>query len=306
MIELELKKAARASARASGTASKQPSSGNAVERVPSTAGPNRASTAWTAPPVCEVEEEAAAPKMQVKQTSPWNASSATRAARGSTTSVAKPQTRPPPASANPANARRLWARAGAASRVGGKLTVAQLKTAGKRVETELEVAQKELERRKSQLASATETAQTVLGAESGWVQVIDPESGAPYYFNAGTGETSWEEPLPEGWSVAQDDSGATYFWNASTGEASWERPGNQAPSAEKPAELEVTPMPLWKQLGVPQASKDAEAAELLDDLRGDIDAAVEAGDFEKAIKLRDDFRVSLPRRESVHRISAVI
>ena len=29
----------------------------------------------------------------------------------------------------------------------------------------------------------------------GWVEMLDEGSGQPYYYNDGTGETSWEPPL---------------------------------------------------------------------------------------------------------------
>jgi hypothetical protein len=59
----------------------------------------------------------------------------------------------------------------------------------------------------------------------GWAAAQDAE-GRVYYFNAGTGETSWVPPyvLPEGWAAHQDAEGRTFYACAATGETSWEPP----------------------------------------------------------------------------------
>lgn len=80
-----------------------------------------------------------------------------------------------------------------------------------------------------------------------WEAVADPDSGDTYYWNAKTGETTWERPrpveaaavaeepppppaakrtsLPPGWEAVLDpDSGDTYYWNADTGDVAWEQP----------------------------------------------------------------------------------
>ena len=95
---------------------------------------------------------------------------------------------------------------------------------------------------------------------NGWQEFTD-DSGNLYYYNAGTGETSWTRPtsdfssdeagvnkshdsknsakeeeneeevvneettLPSGWtSLSDESSGRIYFYNEGTGETSWDRP----------------------------------------------------------------------------------
>ena len=72
----------------------------------------------------------------------------------------------------------------------------------------------------------------------GWVEVMDPRSGQPYYANASAGETTWERPvspggvtlehsiaLPPGWfEVTDPSSGRSYYANTVTGETTWARP----------------------------------------------------------------------------------
>ena len=97
---------------------------------------------------------------------------------------------------------------------------------------------------------------------NGWQELTD-DSGNLYYYNAGTGETSWtrptsdfssdeagvnkshdsnndhsakeeenkeeagndQTPLPSGWtSLTDESSGRIYFYNEGTGETSWDRP----------------------------------------------------------------------------------
>ena len=56
-------------------------------------------------------------------------------------------------------------------------------------------------------------------------------------------------------------------------------------------------MPIWKAIGVPQARASGA-------ILSRIEAAVEAGDFETAIELRDQLRLSVPKSDSVHEMSA--
>jgi WW domain len=70
----------------------------------------------------------------------------------------------------------------------------------------------------------------------GWVELIDPTTALPYFFNEGTNETSWDRPVDpvgshddrdmlEGWEeVIEESTGQTYYFNSETGESSWDRP----------------------------------------------------------------------------------
>ena len=58
-------------------------------------------------------------------------------------------------------------------------------------------------------------------------------------------------------------------------------------------------MPLWKAIGVPQARASERAATM-----ATMEEAIEAGDFEKAIELRDELRLSAGKSDSVHQMSA--
>ena len=74
---------------------------------------------------------------------------------------------------------------------------------------------------------------------SDWEAHVDPSSGNTYYYNATTGETSWEPPagfaaapaassLPSEWQEGYDEStGKTYYYNTVTGETSWDPPAAQ-------------------------------------------------------------------------------
>jgi len=79
---------------------------------------------------------------------------------------------------------------------------------------------------------------------AGWTENLDAASGRQFYYNAGTGETSWDRPqpaaggggaLPEGWAEHLDaGSGRTFYYNAATGETAWEKP-QSALAAASPA-----------------------------------------------------------------------
>ena len=68
----------------------------------------------------------------------------------------------------------------------------------------------------------------------GWDELIDEESGYPYWLNTADGSATWERPtapaaapsgeLPPGWrEVVDEESGCPYFFH-DNGSTSWERP----------------------------------------------------------------------------------
>ncbi|KAL2895756.1 Polyglutamine-binding protein 1 [Bienertia sinuspersici] len=72
----------------------------------------------------------------------------------------------------------------------------------------------------------------------GWIEVMDPGSGAPYYYNQSTGISQWGRPVEtstssqspstltsEDWEEALDEtSGQKYYYNKKTQVSQWERP----------------------------------------------------------------------------------
>jgi hypothetical protein len=84
------------------------------------------------------------------------------------------------------------------------------------------------------------TDQAVESDASGWAKYVDNSTGYTYYYNAATGETTYERPLSfltprasdayversaDGWTKYADAAtGAAYYYNASTGESTYTRP----------------------------------------------------------------------------------
>ncbi|KAF9574445.1 hypothetical protein EC968_006429 [Mortierella alpina] len=57
-----------------------------------------------------------------------------------------------------------------------------------------------------------------------------------------------EDPLPEGWSSAQDEDGSFYFFNESTGETTWDRP--TSPEIQRaPLQYSISPQSTLNDLG---------------------------------------------------------
>ena len=207
--------------------------------------------------------------------------------------------------------KKNWAKASSASFIAGTMTANEVRARLKEVKTELGEAADELERRKLELRQSEEA----LALASGWVEVTDDQYGT-YYYNEATGVTSWVRPveglapLPEGWAEVRDESGHIYYYHADTGTSTWDRPSAEAPSsppalaamdvpAEQGAEEEAVPM--WKAIGVPEArASSAAGAFLLEELED----AVAEGDFEKAIELRGQVRLTMGRSNSVHQMNA--
>ena len=88
------------------------------------------------------------------------------------------------------------------------------------------------------------------GLPAGWKSSIDEASGYPCYYNALTGESSWEKPmvtsmnpmnqqqhqqhhgrnetvLPAGWGKDHDANGAKYYYS-DKGDVSWDAPAGSS------------------------------------------------------------------------------
>jgi hypothetical protein len=79
-----------------------------------------------------------------------------------------------------------------------------------------------------------------------WQAVRDETSGGVYYWNAKTGASAWERPMPlaPGWEeVISNTSGGVYYWNIFTGAAAWERPTAQPPLTAPPLPTAAPPQP---------------------------------------------------------------
>ena len=93
----------------------------------------------------------------------------------------------------------------------------------------------------------------------GWLEVLDPATGRPFYHNAITGVTQWTKPgviappsappppivtkvLPAGWQEVLDPAtGRPFYHNATTGVTQWTTPEvTPPPSAPQP----VIPPPI--------------------------------------------------------------
>jgi WW domain len=73
------------------------------------------------------------------------------------------------------------------------------------------------------------------GLPPGWAAALDTRYNTTYFYNASTGERTWQRPateatppLPTGWAEGTDPrSGTAYYYNASTGVRQWQRPGGE-------------------------------------------------------------------------------
>ena len=92
-----------------------------------------------------------------------------------------------------------------------------------------------LERKRSSYKSfkgEDEVAEDDVGEGTEWEQHVDDATGAPYWHNWRTNETSWEPPpgfatLPPGWEqLIDDESGQPYWHNHTTGATSWSPPSH--------------------------------------------------------------------------------
>ncbi|GMF11698.1 unnamed protein product [Phytophthora lilii] len=88
-----------------------------------------------------------------------------------------------------------------------------------------------------------------------WKKHVDEKSGSAYYYNASTGESSWEEPAgfkepaaraPKWREFVDDESGATYYYDEASGTSRWDKPEDfvseeQEPQSEEQAEADYAP-----------------------------------------------------------------
>ncbi|KAF4150096.1 WW domain-containing protein [Phytophthora infestans] len=66
---------------------------------------------------------------------------------------------------------------------------------------------------------------------SAWIDYRDQSSGATYYYNRETGETSWSKPaiafdtaFTSQWQEGQDSNCTTYYYDLMTGDTAWSKP----------------------------------------------------------------------------------
>lgn len=93
----------------------------------------------------------------------------------------------------------------------------------------------------------------------GWIEVKDPTTGAPYFYNQSTGVSQWDRPdsvvnimqhqvspsLPENWEEAIDKStGHKYYYNTKTQTTQWEPPTSVNTSVRPPASTNTAVEPV--------------------------------------------------------------
>lgn len=93
----------------------------------------------------------------------------------------------------------------------------------------------------------------------GWIEVKDPTTGAPYFYNQSTGVSQWDRPdsvvnimqhqvspsLPENWEEAIDKStGHKYYYNTKTQTTQWEPPTSVNTNVTPPASTNTAVEPV--------------------------------------------------------------
>ncbi|OWZ19093.1 hypothetical protein PHMEG_0006720 [Phytophthora megakarya] len=96
------------------------------------------------------------------------------------------------------------------------------------------IVQQILIREQSQVATERKAKEEEATVASAWIESQDESSGATYYYNYVTGETSWSKPSTametattspsHQWQEMQDNDGRTYYFNLVTGETAWSPP----------------------------------------------------------------------------------